>query len=150
MLGYEFQHHDALEDAKAAAHVLNSAISTTGMPLEDWFTRVNQPIDPSASSPVTREGNPEGDLFGEVMVFTGALEIQRREAADLAAQIGCRVDGGVTKRTTMLVVGGQDITKLAGHQKSSKHRKAEALIAAGQVIRILKESDFLELVAHME
>jgi DNA polymerase III subunit epsilon len=46
----------------------------------------------------------------------------------------------------MLVVGDQDIAKLAGHEKSSKHRKAEELIAKGTPIRILKESDFKELV----
>ena len=45
----------------------------------------------------------------------------------------------------MLVVGDQDIKKLAGHEKSSKHRKAEALILAGQSIRILRETDFKEL-----
>jgi DNA polymerase-3 subunit epsilon len=33
-----------------------------------------------------------------------------------------------------------------GQQKSSKHRKAEELINKGMSIRILKESDFKELV----
>jgi DNA polymerase-3 subunit epsilon len=37
---------------------------------------------------------------------------------------------------------------VAGEQKSSKHRKAEKLIEDGHPIRILKESDFLELVAY--
>jgi len=64
----------------------------------------------------------------------------------MAAAIGCQVTSGITKKTTILVVGDQDIKKLAGHEKSSKHRKAEALIANGIAIRILKESDFKELV----
>lgn len=46
----------------------------------------------------------------------------------------------------MLVVGDQDVTKLAGHEKSSKHRKAEELISKGAPIRIIRESDFKELV----
>ena len=83
---------------------------------------------------------PEGALYGEILVFTGALEIPRREAADLAAVIGCQVASGVTKKTTLLVVGDQDIEKLAGRDKSSKHRKAEELIEKGTPIRILKES----------
>ena len=37
----------------------------------------------------------------------------RREAADIAASIGCDVDAGVTKRTTLLVVGDQDVQRLA-------------------------------------
>ena len=78
------------------------------------------------------------------------MEIPRREAADLAASIGCTVAAGVTKKTTLLVVGDQDITRLAGKEKSSKHIKAEQLIKKGQSIRILKESDFKELVAHSE
>jgi len=149
MLGHGFRHHDALEDAKAAAHVLLAASKEKGLDMDGWLKRVRQPIDPTArtsGSPTKREGNPEGALYGEILVFTGALAIPRREAADLAAAIGCQVAPGVTTRTTMLVVGDQDIRKLAGHEKSSKHRKAEELIAEGIPIRILKESDFRELV----
>jgi DNA polymerase III subunit epsilon len=148
ILGYDFKHHDALEDAKAAAHILLAATNKGGLDLDGWLRRVRQPIDPTAggSAPaIRREGNPEGALYGEVLVFTSALEIPRREVADLAAAIGCQVASGVTKKTTMLVVGDQDIKRLAGHEKSSKHRKAEELIEKGIPIRILKESDFKEL-----
>lgn len=150
LIGYDFAHHDALEDAKAAGQILLAAMAETGLAVDDWLRRVEQPIDPSASShsqPILREGNPDGPLAGEVLVFTGALGMPRREAADLAAQVGCEVAAGVTKHTTLLVVGDQDVTKLAGHEKSSKHRKAEALISAGQSIRILRESDFARLVS---
>jgi DNA polymerase-3 subunit epsilon len=146
-IGYEFEHHDALEDAKAAGQVMLAAMEATGLSVEDWLRRVGQPIDPETAKPITRDGNPEGSLFGEIMVFTGALLVPRREAADLAAGVGCEVGENVTKHTTMLVVGDQDVTKLAGHEKSSKHRKAESLITQGQGIRVLRESDFMELVA---
>jgi len=148
ILGYDFKHHDALEDAKAAAHILLSASNKSGLDIDGWLKRVRQPIDPAASSSgsaVKRDGNPEGAFYGEVLVFTGALEIPRREAADIADAIGFQVESGVTKKTTFLVVGDQDIKKLAGHERSSKHRKAEKLIECGIPIRILKESDFKEL-----
>ena len=148
-IGYQFQHHDALEDAKAAGFVLLAALRESQQDIEYWHHRVIQPIDPENSSSgnaVQRDGNPEGDLHGEVLVFTGALELSRSEAADLAASIGCQVASGVTKKTTILVVGDQDITKLAGHEKSSKHRKAEQLVAEGHQIRIVRESDFKTLV----
>lgn len=144
MLGYEFTHHDALEDAKAAAHILLAAIEKTGIDVHGWLSRVEKPID--LSPPEVSEGNPDGALFGEVLVFTGALEISRRQAAEMAAAIGCKVESGVNKNTTILVVGDQDIRKLAGHEKSSKHRKAESLIQKGQTLRIIRESDFKELV----
>ena len=86
----------ALEDAKASGHVLLAAIDKTGLDISAWLKRVKQPINPSNSScgsAVNRDGNPEGELSGEVMVFTGALEIPRREAADLAAGIGCSCIG---------------------------------------------------------
>lgn len=70
----------------------------------------------------------------------------RSEAAELAAKVGCAVAAGVTKETTILVVGNQDARRLAGHEKSSKHRKVEDLIRKGQAIKILTERDFGSLV----
>ena len=70
----------------------------------------------------------------------------RREAADVAASVGCNVGANVTKETTLLVVGIQNMSRLAGYEKSSKHRKAEHLIGKGVDLRIISEDDFLELV----
>ena len=148
-IGYEFEHHDALEDAKACAQVLLAAIGETGLNIDAWLKRIKQPIDPTTKSKnISRDGNPEGDCYGELLVFTGALEISRTEAADLAAIIGCSVAQGITKKTSLLVVGDQDISKFTGKEKSSKHIKAEQLIKQGQKIRIIRESDFKELVQY--
>ena len=38
-------------------------------------------------------------------------------------------------------------TMTAGHEVDTKHRKAEELIAMGSQMRILRESDFKQLVA---
>jgi DNA polymerase-3 subunit epsilon len=86
-------------------------------------------------------------LHGEVLVFTGSLSEARQFAADRAGAAGCTVDDGVTKHTTILVVGNQDIRVLAGKTKSNKHLKAEALIAKGQQLRIITERDFMEVTA---
>ena len=68
-IGYEFQHHNALEDAKAAGHVLMAAMAKTGLDLDGMLQRVLKPIakpsGPKArpSGPratVKREGNPDG------------------------------------------------------------------------------------------
>lgn len=144
--GISYRQHDALEDARCAGEILLRAIAETGLSVDQWLERVRQPIDPSAALPITRNGNPHGPLYGEVMVFTGTLSLSRRQAADAASLAGCEVDTTVTKHTTLLVVGDQDIRKLAGHEKSSKHRKAEELIAEGQSIRIVGERDFMRIV----
>lgn len=145
-IGYSYRAHDALEDAKAAGQVILAAMAQTGLDLEGWLKRVHQPIHPETDQLIARDGNPNGELYGEVLVFTGKLSMTRHEAADMAATVGCEVDPGVTKRTTLLVVGDQDVTRLAGHDKSSKYRKAETLISAGHPIRILRETDFRRLV----
>lgn len=149
LIGYGFKHHDALEDAKAAGQIVIAAINKSGLTIDDWLSRINQPIIPgtSSSSHITLEGNPEGPLFGSVIVFTGSLQIPRRDAASLAANLGCKVDASVTKKTTLLVVGDQDVSKFGGKDKSSKHLKAEQLIQQGCSIRILKETDFKELIS---
>jgi DNA polymerase-3 subunit epsilon len=154
--GIAYQAHDALEDARCAGILVLRAMAETGLSPRQWLARAAQPMGPtgptlrpSRSYPeqVKRDGNPQGELFGEVLVFTGSLSISRPEAADAAAAAGCSVESGVTRHTTMLVVGGRNVQRLAGHQKSSKHLIAEQLIARGQAIRILGESDFLHLVA---
>jgi DNA polymerase-3 subunit epsilon len=146
-LDLTFEHHDALEDAITAGLVVVKASEISNLTIEEWFKRVGQPIFTykKGSTSINLDGNPEGQLFGENLVFTGALSIPRSEAGIIASKIGCKVTNSVTKTTTMLVVGIQDDTKLAGYEKSSKHRKAEELIEKGISIRILSENDFVEI-----
>jgi DNA polymerase-3 subunit epsilon len=141
-IGYAYRAHDALEDAKAAAMVFLAAAADSHVDAAGWVERL-QHCGSESSSRVTLAAAVDGPLFGEVVVFTGALSIPRREAADMAARIGCEVAPGVTKKTTMIVVGDRDAR---GGEKSSKMVKAEQLIAEGQPIELLTESDFARLV----
>ena len=147
-LGIELEHHDALEDARAAGEILLRAVNETGLSIDEWCARAREPITAPADF-ASLDVNADGPLFGETIVFTGALELPRRDAAALAAQAGCEVKNSVTKKTTLLVVGDQDIRRLAGNEKSSKHRKAEDLIASGAPMRIVGESDFQRLVSQV-
>ncbi|MGD8327176.1 MAG: exonuclease domain-containing protein [Sphingomonadales bacterium] len=147
-LQYEFEHHHALEDAKASAFILLQALDVLGLTIDQACERIRQPLDPSApsySASIHRNGNPDGPLAGEKIVFTGALQFPRKEVATIAAQAGCDVSDSVTRKTTILVVGDQDLDKLAGHEKSSKHRKAESLREKGLPIKIIQESDFMDI-----
>ena len=47
-LGITFQHHDALEDAHAAAQVLLQAIEETGVSVEEWYARTQSGRRPPA------------------------------------------------------------------------------------------------------
>ncbi len=139
------RHHDALSDAIVAGTIFAKAMTASGKNVAWWLKRTAQPISPTNFTSVSRCGNPEGHLYGEVIVFTGSLTITRQEAANIAANAGCEVKDSVSKKTTLLVVGDQDIQKLAGKEKSSKHLKAEEIIKTGGNIRILAESDFLTI-----
>ena len=145
-LNYEFQHHDALEDAKAVGHIVLAAIQESGLDIDSLVNRTNAKST-RFEQKIQKDGDPDGPLYGEQIVFTGALQMSRQAAAELAAKLGCAVHPRVTKRTTLLVVGDQDVDLLAGHEKSRKHRRAEELIGQGIPIRILKEGDFQRLIA---
>lgn len=139
-----YKAHDAVEDARAAGELLVRAMQESSQSIDEWLERAYQRITPSGG--FTREGNPDGPLYGETVVFTGALSMVRSKAVELAAQAGCGVADSVNKKVTLLVVGDQDIRHLAGQEKSSKHRRAEELIGQGQSIRILGESDFCAVI----
>jgi DNA polymerase-3 subunit epsilon len=144
--------HDALEDAITTGKITLAAIEKSGISFNQWVenSRHNFKLfgasDQELQKVFNAEPNKDGPLFGEVVVFTGALSITRLEASRLAYSLGCDIDSGVTKKTTVLVVGDQDLRQLAGYEKSSKHRKAEDLIRTGQPLRIVGEQDFFAMV----
>lgn len=142
-LGISFRHHDALEDARTAGLILLRAMEETGLDPTQWVARCRSGISPTPN--IRRDGDGDGPLIGDSIVFTGALQVTRSQAADMAHVAGAAVEPGVTKRTTLLVVGDQDLDKLNGHDKSSKHRKVESLIAEGKPIRIVGEADFMAM-----
>lgn len=125
-LGIQFSHHDAVEDARAAGLVLCRALRDSGKSVEEFVEQTSivpmsapraRRYRPSNKDSAQQNGNAEGKLLGEVVVFTGTLSIPRKEAALRVAQAGCAIDNTVTKRTTTLVVGDQDIRLLAGKKQ---------------------------------
>ena len=56
ILGYRYQRHDALGDAKAAGVVVLAAIEQTGVGLERWLQQVELPIDEGPRLPIRALG----------------------------------------------------------------------------------------------
>jgi DNA polymerase-3 subunit epsilon len=140
--------HDALNDAQTCGTIVLNILRETETSLNEWLERVNQPITPSSSSSAVREklkANEEGAHYGESIVFTGTLSMPRSLAQQIAAKAGFEVQSNVSRKTDYLVCGLQDIDKLAGHELSSKERKAHDLIADGHRIRMLNETDFFRI-----
>lgn len=144
VLNLQFRHYDASEDARAAAKVALHAEAHLRLPFDAMTRPASRRRHPPA---ITKEGDPAGALSGASVVFTGALSISRTDAANLAAGVGMAVKATMTKQITHLVVGDHDLMVLAGHLKSSKHRKAEEMQSGGHPIRIMGETEFRALVA---
>jgi DNA polymerase-3 subunit epsilon len=49
--GIDYRAHEATEDARCAGEILLRAVGETGLTIEKWLTRVQQPIDPWGESP---------------------------------------------------------------------------------------------------
>ncbi len=142
-LGISFKHHDALEDARAAAEIVCRACEVSDADINEWLCRVDRPIPPNSKVPASRsmKGNAEGPLSGETIAFTGSLRTTHKEASEIASKSGGNVSASVTKKTTMLVAGSPN-----GRKKSQKHLKAEKLIQEGIDIQILSEREFYEVL----
>jgi DNA polymerase-3 subunit epsilon len=172
----ESQHHDALFDSRICAEILLAiAVKQSSSSLEEllkslnleigelfedgWYacrsknysTKSHYSSGEKFQSPrditVNLEADPSHPLFGQVVVFTGAISIPRPKAWKLVAEVGAIPKDGLTKKTNYLVIGEQDLSKLkVGETKSSKHREAELLKSSGSQIEIIDERDFFALL----
>ncbi len=64
--------------------------------------------------------------------------------------IGGICGDSVTKKTNFLILGNNDFCMSIKEGKSSKQKKAEALILKGQDLMILSESAFFEYIDYAE
>jgi DNA polymerase III subunit epsilon len=96
-------------------------------------------------APRTTEFDPSHPLFERIVVFTGALEsMPRRAAFQRVYDVGGTPGDSVTRETNVLVIGEQDMKRLAdGETMSPKQRKAHDLRAMGQDIQLIGEDDSL-------
>ncbi|MDA7950449.1 MAG: hypothetical protein MPJ24_03090 [Pirellulaceae bacterium] len=162
-LGINFRHHDAAEDAIAAGKVVVAACQLLGRPVSQlieekeqaisekrlqkfnrWATNHGRRFPPS----VACQPNTDGHLYGNTLVFTGDLSIDRKKAATLAAEAGCEVADQVTKKTTILVVGKPNLELIVDkvNQKSAKEKKVAKYNRQGQGILVADEDCFFELL----
>ncbi len=147
--GIDFAHHNAAEDARACGLIFIKSMEQMNISFTDVQYHINQPLPWTKPEKIKLKRTPDkGEEFGgDTVVFTGKLSMERSECANLAAAAGFAVGSGVTAQTTILVVGIQDIRRLNGAEKSSKHIKAEKLANKGQAIRIIGEDDFIALIS---
>jgi DNA polymerase-3 subunit epsilon len=94
------------------------------------------------------DAEPGHPLYGQTVVFTGQLSMARPEAKIRSADAGARPESRVTARTTVLVVGdGFVASDLRSGRLTGKARRVLELHERGQLIEVLSEGEFLQMVA---
>lgn len=167
-LGISLRHHDALEDARAAALITLEAMQKTRTnsvqelsslhklkigtptPTKKQSTRVKKDntdlLIQSLSNDIS-PSNKKHPFYGANIVFTGRMvSMTRVQAAQLAVNCGAVCKGSIDGNTNILVVGDNDLIKYVQGIKSTKMKKAEELINQGLPVEIVGEQDFLRLV----
>lgn len=156
-----FNHHEAGADSLACAQItLRIAEERAAGTIEELWASVpsrvkagasrSRPYQKKADLPQPRaEADPAHPLFGEVVCFSGDLDSYiRSEAQKIVASFGATVSGNVTKKTSLVVMGGFDPATLrAGATLSSKVQRAQELAAGGQSVEIVTEQTFLEILS---
>lgn len=90
-------------------------------------------------------------LTGETVAFTGILaSMVHKEAFRLVEQHGGRPTQSLSRSTTMLIVGEEGWPLEADGNASQKMIHASQMIADGESIRIISESDWLHLLGLQE
>lgn len=164
-------HHDALADATAVATLVCTLAQTEGVDsLDELASRFNMRIgrmsegsyrsssgiysagSRSLTATVNPDADPDGYLYGRVVVFTGALASMTRQIAwDAVTHAGGLPEANTTKRTNVLVLGDFNPASLRpGATLSGKAQKAFALQDKGQDIELMTEADFLQVLEGTE
>lgn len=137
-IGFDYDAHDAEQDAIACGAVVMAALEHKGWSFDHAVKQSRNRKTPAkwAGKAVKREGNPAGDFFGKIIVFTGDMPVPRAEAANRAAELGFAVKNNVSKQTDILVVGKNG-------EGTSKHKRALELIEQGCSIEIVTAEQIL-------
>lgn len=165
-----FNHHQALDDAKASANILLNFIdikqeydlknlaktheyrlgkiisdSNTYRPFSSTRKSKKSTLNANDIKASTTNFDINHPFYEKEFAFTGTLNsMTRRNAMQKVVDIGGLCGNGVTMKTNFLVVGVQDYAKLKDGKKSSKMKKAEELANKGIEIEIITEDDFLK------
>jgi DNA polymerase-3 subunit epsilon len=165
-LGGSFDsHHDPLEDARAVVEVIRGLARANGVrDLRDLARSLHVCIGHMASgvyknsvaisrgglsgllrSELNPDADPDGYLYGRVVVFTGMLLSMTRQIAwDECSRVGAIAERSTTKRTNVLVIGDINPAVLRpGSDLTEKARRAFELQDKGQDIEVMTEDDFV-------
>ena len=176
MLGITFQHHNAAEDARACALIALQACQLNKVAtldeLQTPFVFSAGRLYPGGYSPCRGIGKDptnrshdsnklrasdivatvsafdlDHPFYSKSFVFTGAMTaLVRKDAMQAVVDHGGQCHDTVRHDTNYLVVGQNGFIGYREGHKSTKMKKAEALLTEGCPIEILSEADFISML----
>lgn len=170
-------HHNALDDAITCAQIVLKCLDISGLNnigqlcfsrgnikinnfselipqntyqirKEKQFPRKSyQVISTKDIIPQTTDFDETHPLYQKCVVFTGKLNIDRKDAMQLAVDVGAIVKKNISKKVHYLVVGIKDPEFTNEDGLSRKEAMAKELNSEGNAnIQIISEDDFLSMV----
>ena len=155
---YTFNHHNALEDAEACAHLVLKVLEELSLAsIEEihQYRTSNQHrkrstglVKKKKTLEITINESRSNAFNGKEVVFTGTLAyFVRKDAQALIRKLGGSAVSGVGIRTNYLVIGQSDVFRVSQGYKSSKISMAEQLASMGYKIKIITENEFIEMLS---
>jgi DNA polymerase-3 subunit epsilon len=128
----DFKHHDALEDAIAAGEIFCMAAKKTGLGAIELgkMSAKRKPRNTYGTKVEKKEGHLNSPLSGHVCVLSGDFPRDKNEVANILNGLGAAIHPGITKKTTILIVG--DLSA----PPTGKVKKAQEYIEKGLPIQI--------------
>ena len=165
--GIDFEHHDATEDARAAAEIALACCGAaevtnltdlgrkalvhaghlqagTWRPCSGALGATHRLAD---LEPTVTDIDPTNPLHGRTVLFTlGLTSMVRAQAAQLVVNSGGHVADNMSKKVDMIVVGEEGMHRVAADGLTGKLKRAEQLAAKGHPVEMFSERDFLNML----
>jgi DNA polymerase-3 subunit epsilon len=154
MLDFTYQHHEAGEDARACAMVVLAAEREQGVSsLRELAAALslhprNLGVAPRSNVlPTDRGDGEQHPLLGKRICFTRTLDSMTRSEAEAQVEdVGGIKRDNVSKLVDYLVIGDGHYADFLNGDITGKMKTAIALLAEGNKIEIIPESEFLTLL----
>lgn len=129
------------------AHAIRKGLDVRGDIIADLLKEV---VVEDASAPSPASAPPldaSHPIAGRSFVFTGKMAtMKREEAQSLVLARGGLAPDDVSKKLDYLVIGDEASALTGGGERSSKHKKADKLVAEGAPLAIISEAEFRALL----
>lgn len=170
-INFQFNHHNALDDAKACGAIVLKALENSkannfeefakeynficGHMFSDHYKKCSsyvpdysKKLDFSKITATNDNIDTDNYLYGKNIAFTGTLlSMPRKEAVQKIVNMGAVFAKTVNKDTNILVFGYLDPKKFAENATTSKkYATAKKLLENGVQIEIINEDDFLKIL----